>query len=320
VYNVRFRRFIFPQAGWNLIELIIHTYNYNYCLFIMQTATIVQETCGSSSHSNSDNNTNSKDKNDNHHHHSAIPADANIEEPVLIYHESARSIVFRDHLRRAVRRLNSRGEEEVKVQEDYNEVLDDVLLAPTTTTTPPTEQLRCIIGGYQPNIVPLPPLELGPTDEFQELLDNYPPSSLLSNNIVGSSSSTSTNDQQQEFTPAELEVCEMLRTQKCVVKTIKNVDWTDFLDRFHVPNRNRGKFPGEHDDRPPSSDYHFNSFVTSTSLLPENGKKMRCFGSPNLYITGVVFALPNEYDNDKEEAETAARCKVWSWPAGYSVR
>jgi hypothetical protein len=83
----------------------------------------------------------------------------------------------------------------------------------------------------------------------------------------------------------------------------------------------------------------FNSFVTSTSLLPSRGKKMRCFGSTSEYAIGVVFALPTAHhhhrqqlrqrdddDDDasssmlSEEDDEAKRTLTWAWPSGYSAK
>jgi hypothetical protein len=241
-------------------------------------------------------------------------SERSVDEPVLVYHESARSIVFRDHLRRAVERSTKDNEEPSSPsckpnnnkkhdwKEEVSALTSEVLeiIAPHSPVIQPSETL---IAGFQPNIVPLPKLELGPSDEYQALYESHAPDKAT-----------------EGFSAAEIEVCQMLKEQRCVVKTVKNVDWTDFLDRFHVPHKSRGRSPDEHDDIPASADFHFNSFVTSTTMLPEYGKKMRCFGSPSQYTVGVVFALPSEYADADAEDEAATRTKTWSWPAGYSVR
>ena len=236
-----------------------------------------------------------------------------LDEPVLVYHESARSIVFRDHLRRAVEHSSKDNDDESSFpnskddpnktsswKQEVSALTNDVLeiVAPHSPVRPETQ-----IAGFQPNIVPLPKLELGPADEYQALYDSH----------------DAPDKATEGFSAAEIEVCQMLKEQRCVVKTVKNVDWTDFLDRFHVPHKSRGRYPDELDDIPATADFHFNSFVTSTTLLPESGQKMRCFGSPNQYTVGVVFALPSEYANAGAEDEAAARTNTWSWPAGYSV-
>lgn len=166
-----------------------------------------------------------------------------------------------------------------------------------TEVAPPTQ-----IGGYCERVTPLPSLQLGPNDNFDPLLEQDLDSETL--------------------TTAEAEVIEMLKNQKACVKTIKNTDWTAFLQRFlyaHPPLHAKRK--SIHDDHKPSSDSmeHFNSFVTSTSLLPPNGLKMRCYGSTTQYTTGVVFALP-VFEDDEAEAEAAKATCTWSWPAGYSAK
>lgn len=188
---------------------------------------------------------------------------------VLVYHESARSIVFRDHVRRANKNDTPRQN-------------SDNALAP--------------IANVQPVIQPLPSLELGPQDQFQSLIDE------------GSDSST--------WNEAEQEVVSLLKEQHAVVKTLKNSDWTAFLHRFQHAHEPHYRRPHAHDDIGPHEGYNFNSFVTSTTLLPELGKKMRCYGSLNDYSTGVVFALPS----DPSEDETVARSQTWAWPSGYSAK
>jgi hypothetical protein len=97
---------------------------------------------------------------------------------------------------------------------------------------------------------------------------------------------------------------------------------------------------------PPPTMY-YNSFITSTSLLPSSGKKMRCFGSTSDYTVGAVFALPTTFtqppqqqqhhdhhyhhnDNNEDtssnnnesvlEDEAARLTLTWSWPSGYSAK
>lgn len=164
-----------------------------------------------------------------------------------------------------------------------------------TEVVPPTQ-----IAGYCERVEPLPTLELGPNDDFQPLLDQDLAST--------------------ELTAAEAEVVQMLNDQKACVKTIKNTDWTAFLQRFrysHPPLHAKRK--SIHDDASPESSHHFNSFVTSTTLLPSEGKKMRCYGSTSQYTAGVVFALP-EFDTPEAEAQAAKDTWTWSWPAGYSAK
>jgi hypothetical protein len=271
-----------------------------------------------------------------------------LEKPILVYHDSARSIVFRDHLRRAVRHQTTHQDQhgttssvdalrhssdlknttEVSHDRHGTAVMNMLLPGGLPATSSPKASSGNETGAlFVPTIVPLPNLELGPTDEYKPLL-------------------TSTLEDSDDFTEAELEVCRMLHTQQCVVKTIKNVDWGDFLQRFRHSVHHRDRSPNEHADIPPSTirvdgdhvsdgeasatSFPFNSFVTSTSLLPPDGKRMRCFGSTNQYTTGVIFALPSQHKITSHESDTlelsetqdeaAQRTQTWSWPAGYSVR
>jgi hypothetical protein len=157
---------------------------------------------------------------------------------------------------------------------------------------------------------PLAPLPLRPNDKFEALL----------NSPTGKD-----GDVDPHWTEAEREVVDMLANQQAVVKTIKNTEWTTFLHRFQIPNeRRQHHFPFEHDDIPPAVDHHHNSFVTSCSLLPPYGLKMRSYGLASQYTTGVVFAMPKQhYDkngNPISEIEAAEKTKTWSWPAGYSAK
>jgi hypothetical protein len=197
-----------------------------------------------------------------------------------VYHESARSIVFRDHVRRADAKKHIRSETEATGKGQGPPVQVDV-------------------KNFQPIIQPLPSLELGPHDQFEALLTE------------GSNEET--------WNVAEKEVVGLLRDEYAVVKTLKNQDWTSFLDRFRKPQDSRYRSPNAHDDIPPHDHYHFNSFVTSTSLLPAYGKKMRCYGSLNEYSTGVVFALPRVYKNETED-DAVSRTQTWAWPSGYSAK
>lgn len=47
---------------------------------------------------------------------------------------------------------------------------------------------------------------------------------------------------------------------------------------------------------------------------------MRCYGSLNEYLTGVVFALPRYYGKEETENEAVARTQTWAWPSGYSAK
>ena len=264
-----------------------------------------------------------------------------LEPPVLVYHESARSIVFRDHLRRAV--VAKEEEEQTTPLPEFsaplphkplvvtespavvdqmetlgtivNEQLDpEETVRPSEAGIPSTQ-----IGGFTPQLQPLAPLDFGPDDTFQALLLAQPPPDFSSPD--------------DDMTAAETQVVEWLGQQACAVKTIQNNEWGAFLHRFTCPEPKRGRAPNEHDDIGPddhvvndalpshTTQFHpYNSFVTSTTLLPPYGKKMRCFGSTSQYTVGVVFGLPEDYGTDETEDEAAARTQTWSWPAGYSAK
>ena len=129
-----------------------------------------------------------------------------------------------------------------------------------------------IVGGFTPKIDPLPKFDLTQKDEFAPLPESDPDDPVV----------------WAEMTEAEREVVEALRDGFAVVKTISNTEWTSFLHRFVTPVVNRRLAQSKHEDRPPPEDGKegnmekhlrpFNSFVSSTSLLPSNGKKMRCYG------------------------------------------
>jgi hypothetical protein len=161
------------------------------------------------------------------------------------------------------------------------------------------------IEGFTPEFTPLPDLPLGPKDQFQPLLDS------------GANGEVSV-----EWSPSERAVFTMLKHQKACVKTIKNSEWKSFLNRFLTPQEKSTKrFHTVHDDIAPHDNFSFNSYVTSTSLLPELGMKMRCYGSVASYNTGVVFALPDKHKNGNESEDEAARkSQTWSWPAGYAAK
>jgi hypothetical protein len=263
------------------------------------------------------------------------------EQPILVYHESARSIVFRDQLRRAVQKLSiandvasgpSGASHDRQTSNDWSSRNDDLngtsppVIEATESINPPTP--TTMIAGFQPKIVPLPALELNPSDEYTDLLH----SQYIDEN-------DGVLNQNGDLTDAEKVVCHMLRHQRCTVKTIKNEDWSAFLQRFLQPkvkytNHQQRHAPKEHDDIPPDEvdtdgirNYPFNSFVTSTSLLPTDGKRMRCYGSVQQYTVGVVFALPSydhmlpDYDkiNEQEDIDTK-QTQTWSWPSGYSAK
>lgn len=204
-----------------------------------------------------------------------LDSDKPVPPPVLVYHESARSIVFRDHLRRA--QLQSKSS-----SDSIKEGSDDKLK----------------IANFNPVLKPLPPLELAAKDEFTPLLQE----------IV-----------YEDLTEAEQNVVNIFKEQRACIKTIKNNDWTSFLERFWTPVVSDSRFPGVHDDIAPHDEYLYSSFVTSTTLLPENGIKMRAYGSTKEYTTGVVFALPSIF-GDETETQAVQRTKTWAWPSGYAAK
>lgn len=217
-----------------------------------------------------------------------------LEPPTITYHASARSIVFRDYLRRASipkdENLAALDLSEGTIMKEPNSPLGVMKLSPTRY--------------QQPKIHPLPPLELGPREEFKALLYDESDGSVSPG----------------EFNLAEREVLDRLQTQTAVVKTIKNSEWSIFLQRF---TRSEGRQPGasrnvHHQDRLDDAS-GLNSFVTSTSILPPNGCKMRCYGSTSQYTTGVVFALPT-FENNMIEDSEVKRTDTWAWPAGYAAK
>lgn len=185
------------------------------------------------------------------------------------------------------------------------------------------------IKGFQPHIVPLPRLQLGRNDEFEPL-------------IVSEES-----QREEHWTEAETEVHRMLTDQRATVKTIKNTEWTMFFDRFKTtrapqygeeyrnkrddiePHYHNTSSSGDDDndndgdndgDKEGSGgDFPYNSFFTSTTLLPSGGRKMRAYGTTSSYTTGCVFAMPT-FEDDHKEDEAAKNTHSWSWPSGYSAK
>ena len=198
------------------------------------------------------------------------------QEPVLVFHDSARNIVFRDHVLRSIEQQGGGGGG-----------------GSSNTELPATAVI-------EPHIVPLPAKPLGFSDLFQPLLDSDPAT-------------------QQNLTPSERGVYQHLLDQTCVVKTIKNNDWTSFLDRFSVPQQQSRRCHALHADLPPTTPNTTNAFLTSTTLLPAGGYKMRCYGSTSAYTVGAIFALPSLYTDVGAEDAAAERTWTWSWPAGYAV-
>jgi len=181
---------------------------------------------------------------------------------------------------------------------------------PSPTPSPPPSISSVVVANFQPVIEPLEALELNAKHVFEPLLD-----------------ADGEDDGLSGLTNAEREVVEMLKLEKAVVKTVRNQDWTSFLTKFK-PEGKGERLPGPGESRKKADDpngdggerFVFNSFVTSTSLLPSCAKKMRCFGSTNEYATGAVFALPSSFPNDASEDHAAKRTRTWSWPSGYSAK
>jgi hypothetical protein len=258
---------------------------------------------------------------------SSITTSRALEPPILLYHASARTIVFRNH-------LSMQHAESLAESSDGNEFKEDDFLAPlppsignkskaTTTTTTTTfitdelsgDSMHSSETGYTmsstggdilaPAIAPLPSLSYGYDDVFAPL--------------VGAPQSNTSSSTPSRFSTSEHHVLQLLEQQQCVVKTIKNTEWTQFLQRFRTQQSLKHNFPTTHDDRAPCDSYPYNSFYTSTSLLPPSGKKMRCYGSPTQYTVGVVFELPAVHDT-LLESESITRTETWAWPAGYSAK
>ncbi len=265
-----------------------------------------------------------------HNYNSKKGEDKPLPPAVLVYHESARSIVFRDH----VRRVSTDDKRNRNTQIDYDEpnvnadssnvsvgsssMLQEEHEKNSTSTTTPTQ---VIIANYTPVIEPLAPLEVMPGDDFTPLRESNP-----------FTSEGELNEQVWvDMSVAEKEVVTLLKHERAVVKTIKNSDWTSFLKKFqptddgiiqheaHPSGNNHQHINHLKDAHRDESGFSFHSFVTSTTLLPPCGKKMRCYGSVREYNVGVVFAMPDHKD-DKEEAEKAKLTKTWSWPSGYSAK
>jgi len=249
-----------------------------------------------------------------------------LEPPVLVYHSCARSIVFRDSLRRAsIERSDSALSTGSTLTENnfhsHATTKQTTVTSSTGTTKTAVERkdstaddnlpgmdLPAIVKAthFQPRIVPLPPLELGPKEEFQPLLR------------------TEDAMERGSWTRAEHEVVERFRKQTAVVKTIKNTEWTQFLERFwNCQAATRGRSPRHQDAMMTDKEdpyTQFNSFVTSTSLLPDSGRKMRCFGSTTQYTVGVVFGLPTNWKSSAEEDRVVEETETWAWPAGYAAK
>lgn len=218
-----------------------------------------------------------------------------MEAPILLYHASARSIVFRNQ----IRSMDSNDELWNDEEEEFITPLPPT--AKPKATSDLSDSTHSSETGYSVNAIapsPLPLLEYGYDDIFLPLVQSDSSMTLLSS--------------------SEQHIFRLFEQQQCVVKTLKNTEWTTFLRRFHQPQSSRNTFPTSHDDKPSHGDCLLNSFCTSTSLLPPFGKKMRCYGSPTQYTVGVVFELPGL--DQSSEAEAIHRTETWAWPAGYSAK
>ena len=211
------------------------------------------------------------------------------------------------------------------------------------------------IEGLHAHMTPLEDLEWSsPRTEYVPLLlgsDNNN-NKTMTTTVRGSSSSSVTSatpnstaavpiigQDDSDWSPAERHVYRLLQQQRAVVKTIRNSEWPQFMQRFQQEqSSSKGKFPAVHDDIPPNKNNQpFNAFYTSTSLLPYLGRKMRAYGSETSYTVGVVFALP-EYSSSirqpqspqqppqsqqplpPSEAADVAATQTWAWPAGYAAK
>ena len=126
---------------------------------------------------------------------------------------------------------------------------------------------------------------------------------------------------QTDWTDYEKQVYQALQTQQACVKTIQKQEWPSFLQRFQHAIPSRGRGAQRHADIPAnaSSSTPFTSFVTSTTLLPPNGQKMRCYGSDTSYPVGVVFLWPT-FASPQQEEEAVTETETWAWPAGYAAK
>jgi len=244
-----------------------------------------------------------------------------IDPPTLVYHDSAHSIVFRDHLRRQSsysqqpldrkhgRSLSigsshsGRNLDETEKGDETPSDTGSVSSGGTGTWTDNNGaiQLRSndhgsspiiiITANVAPHIEPLEPLPLTATDEFQPVL----------------SSNAQEESKSHLLSSAERNVVTRLQKEQCVVKTIRNQDWSEFLQRFKKVNS---------DSILSMDNLPYNTFKTSTSLLPSGGFKMRCYGSSREYSHGVIFALPES----NQTISDTDRSDPWCWPSGYSAK
>ena len=337
-----------------------------------------------------------QEQNDGHFTNKTVHG--NLEPATIVYHESARSIVFRDQVRRsqnpdaakrysisATTSMNSsmhsnRNDSLVRCatnqEEEQGSKMDEktsrsslsaflgttdhsvhnksvgsigsnldldhqhsVHSLDTSNITPEIdnpqkshETPKIIIANFTPKIEPLPQLDLEPHNEFEELLQSNP-FEWNSHKNSGPEHASIVPDVWNSMSNSEKEVVEMLRSQKCLVKTVKNCDWASFLQKFKVEH---GKFAGRwlhpaelraatqeerrtHFREGQDETIPFHSFVTSCTLLPACGMKMRCYGSTKEYTCGIVFALPKDL-HGKMEDKAVKDYNVWCWPSGYSAK
>ena len=224
---------------------------------------------------------------------------------------------LRSSVRGSLRGLS--GQESVHQLDGYNREMGKELKTLASSMVPElrhydmcgmSERSLEIQGFQVRHVKALPNLEFtGDNVSFDPLAESSPPTAVV----------------ETSYTTAEREVVEMLHHQTACVKTIKNTgqEWTEFIQRFTTSKRNSGgKFPPELEDVPAHHDdnnFAFNCFGTSTSLLPSDGKKMRCFGSLTAYTVGVVFALPAAASPQQQDVDQE-RSKTWAWPAGYAAK
>lgn len=272
-----------------------------------------------------------------------------LDPPTLLYHESARHIVFRDQIRRVQRRASV---EEASYSSSaspsrYNSPpksrpggisssrSSSRASSPVTTRrpggvsrpnsrassrTPPRVRPGGVGAGLKsekprgrevvPPHPPTPPRPPTPPSTQPPTVQFEPLAPLeLSQYSTFEPLVVEDLEQHEELTPLESHVVELLETEQAVVKTLRNSDWTQFFLKF------------------PHAEYSHPPFKTSTSLLPSRGLKMRCFGSTKEFTVGCVFALPTagdrEWDAYKSSGELQAHMEAtntWAWPSGYAAK
>lgn len=268
----------------------------------------------------------------------------------LIYHESARSIVFRDQIRRTVKHhtngktssiSDSRSNNNHHFTTSSSNITDDGHSVAShesdhtnnsgTTNASSSVGVPSVIDGIQP----LEQLELRSDDVFTALVDSC---------VSGKSQEDNNNDSiaSTVLTEWEQEVVQRLQDQTCVMKTIRNSEWTTFLPKLSASwqdndsslnEKKKEKAKGKGKERGSQTSGGFSS---STSLLPSGGTKMRCFGSAREFTVGCLFYLPDENDDnidnddgvddneshvmDIASVEALNETKTWCWPSGYSAK